>query len=259
MKIISWNVNGVRAAIKKGLHDFIESEKPDLLCLQEIKISHSALKEAQIDFPGYKVFWQPAKRPGYSGTATLIKDKIIRAGEILGEVENLGGDIYDDEGRVQIIELKDFYLFNCYYPNANAALSRLDYKLAFNEALLKKAKKLEKTKPVIVTGDLNVAHREIDLARPKQNVTSPGFTPEERKSMDKFLDAGFIDTFRLINGDKVKYSWWSYRAYTRERNVGWRIDYFCVSDKLKKSIKKADILDKVHGSDHAPVLIEIKV
>lgn len=259
MKLISWNVNGVRAAIKKGLSDFIKIHKPDVLCLQEIKISESALEKEQISFPGYKSFWQPAKRPGYSGTATLIKDDILAAGEILGEIEILGSDIFDDEGRVQIIEFKKFYLFNCYYPNANPALSRLDYKLAFNEALLSKAKELEKNKPVIVTGDLNVAHREIDLARPKQNVGSPGFTPEERQAMDKFLDSGFIDTFRFINGDKVKYSWWSYRAFARERNVGWRIDYFCVSDKLKKSIKQADILDQVYGSDHAPVLLEIKV
>ena len=258
MKLISWNINGVRAAIKKGLHEFIAFEKPDVLCLQEIKISKQALLQAQISFPGYATYWHPAKRPGYSGTATLIKNEIVASGKVQGEIGSLGNEIFDNEGRVQVIEFSYFYLFNCYYPNANALLSRLDYKLAFNEALLKRAKALEKKKPVIVTGDLNVAHQEIDLARPKENVASPGFTPQERKAMDKFLESGFIDTFRYINGDKIKYSWWSYRAFARERNVGWRIDYFCVSDKLKKAIKNADILDKIYGSDHAPALLELK-
>lgn len=258
MKIISWNVNGVRAALKKDLLGFIKNEKPDLLCLQEIKISASVLEKEGIFFPGYKTFWQPAKRPGYSGTATLIKEHIVEAGEVTGDIKGLGDDVFDDEGRVQIIELSGLYLFNCYYPNANPALTRLDYKRAFNKALLKKAKQFEKHKPVIVCGDLNVAHREIDLARPKENVKSPGFTPQEREDMDKFLNSGFIDTFREINGDKIKYSWWSYRSFARERNVGWRIDYFCVSDKLKKSIKGADILDQVYGSDHAPVILELK-
>lgn len=254
MKIISWNINGIRAIAKKGLADFLVSERPDILCLQEIKISEQARLMTEFDFKGYREYWHSAKRPGYSGTAILVRDD-LRMNE---KVKNgLGLSEFDDEGRVQTLENKDFYLVNIYFPNANAVLSRLDYKLAFNDALLKYLKNLEKTKPVIITGDYNVAHQEIDLARPKENVGSPGFTPRERAWMDKFIAAGFIDTFRELNGNKIQYSWWSYRGGARFRNVGWRIDYFCISAKLKKRLKKAYILDKIMGSDHAPVGLEI--
>ena len=254
MKLISSNVNGIRAIRKKGFLDFLQSEKPDILCLQEVKISETARLEADLDFPGYLEYWHSAKRPGYSGTAILVKEGF----KYLKKVTNgFGQSIFDDEGRVQTADTHHFFLLNAYFPNANAELSRLTYKLNFNEALLKYIKKLVKQKPVIITGDFNVAHQEIDLARPKENVGSPGFTPEERASMDKYLKSGLIDTFRALNGNKIKYSWWSFRSNARERNVGWRIDYFCVSDKLKKYLKKADILTEVTGSDHAPVLLEL--
>jgi len=254
MKIISWNVNGIRAIAKKGFSNFLFEQKPDILCLQEIKISETTRKQTEFDFPDYEEYWNSAARPGYSGTAILIKQN----SKILIDIKNgFGIEKFDTEGRVQALETKNFYLLNIYFPNANQELSRLDYKMEFNEALLKYAKKLEKKKPVIITGDFNVAHQEIDLARPKENVGSPGFTPTERSFMNKFLAAGFIDTFRELNGNKIQYSWWSFRSAARERNIGWRIDYFCVSDKLKKSLKKAYILDKQTGSDHAPVVLEI--
>lgn len=255
MKLISWNVNGIRAILKKNFLNFISQEMPDVLCLQEIKISDKSIKEASFDFPNYQEYWHPAKRPGYSGTAILVKDGVKG---LIAVTNVLGKEEFDDEGRVQIAEFDKFYLLNVYFPNANAQLSRLDYKIRFNETLYKKVKSLELKKPVIVAGDYNVAHQEIDLARPKENVGSPGFTPEERASMDKFISSGMIDTFRFIHGDKIKYSWWSFRSAARVRNVGWRIDYFCVSDKLKKHIKSADILDKELGSDHAPVVLDIE-
>ncbi|MCK5416813.1 exodeoxyribonuclease III [Candidatus Parcubacteria bacterium] len=263
MKILSWNINGIRAVIKKGFLDFLEKEKPDVLCLQEIKIGDIMRAKEGFDentFLGYKTFWNSAKRPGYSGTATLIKNKIYDS--IISPQSNQtknGLDVidFDIEGRTQIIEFKDFYLVNNYYPNANGELSRLPYKLKFNEILLKKAKKLEKKKPIIITGDYNVAHNEIDLARPKANIGSPGFTYEEREAMTKFLNSGFIDTFRHFHPQERKYSWWSYRAAARTRNVGWRLDYFCVSDDIINNIEKAFILNKALGSDHCPVGIKI--
>lgn len=258
MKLISWNVNGVRAAIKKGFLEFLKDEKPDILCLQEIKISKDDITKTDFDFEGYKEFWCPAKKPGYSGTAILIKESLL--GKEFAKIEiktGLGVDEFDDEGRTQILETPDFYLINAYFPNSRADLSRLDYKIEFNELMWKMAEKLEKTKPVIITGDFNVAHNEIDLARPKQNEGESGFTPEERASFSDLLKLGFIDTFRSLNPDKIQYSWWSFRAGARIRNVGWRIDYFCVSAKLNKTLKKAYILDKITASDHAPIGLEI--
>ncbi len=256
MKLISWNVNGIRAVAKKGLATFLLEEKPDVLCIQEVKISDSTRAKTEFDFLGYSEYFNSAERPGYSGTAILIKEGFS---DFVGIKNGLGISKFDDEGRVQVLELKKYYLVNIYFPNSRSDLSRLDYKGEFNDALLKYLKKLEKTKPVIVTGDYNVAHEEIDLARPKENISSPGFTPEERAWMTKFINSGFIDSFRHLNGDKIQYSWWSYRGGARERNVGWRIDYFCVSDKLKKHLKKAYILDKITGSDHAPVGLEITI
>lgn len=264
MKLISWNVNGIRAIIKKGFHDFLQNEKPDILCLQEIKISHASRKaekdKAGINFPGYLEFWNSAERPGYSGTAILVReDKKVLA--VIGKKQNVRNGIgvsdFDKEGRVQTLECKDYCLINAYYPNANHELSRLDYKLDFNVCLLKYIKKLEKKKPVIVTGDYNVAHEPIDLARPKENVGNPGFTDEERESMAEFLKAGFIDTFRYLHPKKVQYTWWSYRAGARRKNIGWRIDYFCLSNKLKTKIKKASILDAIEGSDHCPIELDV--
>ena len=223
--------------------------------MQEVKISQSVQEEAIFDFAGYREYWNSAQRPGYSGTATLLRDGFA---EPLSVQNGFGEPIFDDEGRTQILEFPDFYVVNCYFPNANHELSRLGYKMDYNSYLAKNLKILEKKKPVVICGDFNVAHQEIDLARPKDNVGNPGFTAEERSWMEKFLKAGFIDSFRFLNGDKVQYSWWSYRALARERNVGWRIDYFCVSAKIKQYIKKAFILDQVSGSDHAPVGIEVE-
>jgi len=252
MKIISWNINGIRASISKGLPIFLEQEKPDIICFQEIKIADKLRENLNLEFKGYQSFWHGAQRPGYSGTAVLIKE-----GLNFKVFKGLGQAQYDDEGRVQMIELPDFYLLNIYFPNANPELGRLAYKLSFNNDLLLYINKLERVKPVIITGDFNVAHQEIDLARPKENVGSAGFTFEEREWFDKLLAAGYLDSFRLLNPDKIQYSWWSFRAGARIRNVGWRIDYFVISAKLRKKIKKAFILDQVSGSDHAPVGIEI--
>jgi len=254
MKLISWNVNGIRAISQKGFSIFLKKEKPDFLCLQEIKISEETKNKTEFDFSGYHEYWNCAQRPGYSGTAILIKENFLDA---LRVKNGFSIAKFDQEGRVQTLELSQFYLINVYFPNANSELSRLDYKLEFNQALLRYLKKLEAKKPIIITGDFNVAHQPIDLARPKENEGNAGFTNEERDWFDKFLRTGFIDTFRYKNGHKIQYSWWSFRAAARIRNVGWRIDYFCVSDKLKKNLKKAYILDKVTGSDHAPVGLEI--
>jgi len=254
MKIISWNINGIRAIAKKGLADFLRLQKPDILCLQEIKISAATKNQTKFDFAAYTEYWNHARRPGYSGTAILVREnfkgvKMVKAG--------IGIEKFDLEGRVQTAELTKFYLLNVYFPNAGAELSRLDYKLEFNDALLRYIKKLERKKPVVVTGDFNVAHQAIDLARPKGNEGSAGFTAAERNWLTEFLAAGFIDTFREKNRRKIQYSWWSFRAAARARNVGWRIDYFCASAKLKRMIKKAYILDKIFGSDHAPVGLEL--
>jgi len=254
MKIISWNINGIRAVAKKGFKEFLNSENPDIICLQEVKISSADRAEIEFDFASYEEYWNSAQRPGYSGTAILVRSG-LRGIEAV--TNGFGIEKFDTEGRVQTLETNNFYLLNIYFPNVNRELSRLPYRLEFNEALLKYIKKLEKDKPVVVTGDFNVAHEEIDLARPKENEGNAGFTEEERAWFKKFLRSGFIDTFRELNGQKVQYSWWTWRAAARARNIGWRIDYFCVSAKLRKILKKAYILDKITGSDHAPVGLEL--
>lgn len=253
MKIISWNVNGLRAVIKKGFNDFLKKENPDILTIQEIKISQEKKDLAKFDFPNYEEFWHPAEKPGYSGTLILYKKNL----DIIEKKNGLGIEKFDKEGRLQTIETKNFYLINTYFPNSNDLLSRLPYKLDFNNKVLEYLKKLETKKPIIITGDFNVAHQEIDIARPKANEGKAGFTEEERGWMDKFLQKDFFDSFRYLNKDKVQYSWWSYRAGARSKNVGWRIDYFVVSKKIIKKIKKSYILDKVLGSDHAPIGLEI--
>jgi len=250
MKIISWNVNGIRAIVKKGFVDFLKSVKPDVLCLQEIKISADARNKEIFDFAGYEEYWHPARRPGYSGTMILVKDGI----KVLREKKFLA----DGEGRVQTLELENFYLVNVYFPNANHELSRLDFKLRFNGRLLKFLKELEKKKPVVICGDFNVAHNPIDLANPEENEGNPGYTKQERTWFDKFLQAGFIDTFRTKQPDRTQFTWWSYRFLARERNVGWRIDYFCISLYLNKYLKRSFIMDEITGSDHCPVGIEMK-
>lgn len=253
LSFISWNVNGIRAAVKNDFNGFLKKEKPDVLCLQEIKISDLHRAKTQFDFNGYAEYWNSAQKPGYAGTAILISERLTQPKVING----IGRQKFDDEGRVQTAEFEKFYLVNAYFPHTRPDLSRLDFKLEFDDAILSHLKKLNKIKPVILAGDLNVAHEEIDLANPKENDGNPGFHPEERKWMTKFLKAGFIDTYRFLNPKKVQYSWWSYKFHARERNIGWRIDYFCISDKLKKQLKQAEILDKVKGSDHCPVTITL--
>ena len=249
MKFLSWNVNGIRAAVRKGFVAWLRKTKPDFLCLQEIKISDEARLKEEFDFVGYQEFWNSAARPGYSGTAILVKDGI--------KVKELPKLSWDDEGRVQVLDIGKYYLINIYFPNAGPELKRLKFKIQFSDKLLKYLKKLEAKKPLLVCGDYNVAHQEIDLARPKPNEGNAGFTIEERNWMTKFLSKGFVDTFRNLQPTKIQYSWWSYRAAARQRNIGWRIDYWCVSKKIVGKIKKAFILDKVKGSDHAPVGMEI--
>lgn len=254
MKIISWNVNGLRAVLKKDFISFLKKENPDILALQEIKISEEKINLENFNFPNYQQFWNPAKRPGYSGTLILYKNNL----KILNKKNGLGLEKFDQEGRLQTIETKDFYLLNIYFPNSNDLLSRLPYKIDFNQEVLKYLKKLNKKKPVIATGDFNVAHQEIDIARPKPNEGKAGFTKEERSWMTELLQNNFIDSFRSLNPTKIQYSWWSYRAGARKKNVGWRIDYFISSKKLLKKINKAYILDQVLGSDHAPIGLELK-
>lgn len=256
LKILSWNVNGLRAAVKNGFEAFLKKEKPDILGLQEIKITDKAREEHEFDFTGYKEYWNPAVRPGYSGTAILVRSDKLEARSYKA---GIGIEEFDKEGRVQTLEFEDFYFVNTYFPNSNHELSRLKYKTSFNAAWLKYIKKLEQKKPVVTCGDFNVAHEPIDLARPKDNVGNAGFTNEERADMTKFLAHGLVDTYRVANPDKVQYSWWSYRFYARDRNIGWRIDYFLTSEKLVKNVKKAFVLDEVLGSDHAPVGITLDI
>lgn len=248
LTLISWNVNGLRAAVKNGFGNFLREYQPDILGLQEIKMDLAARAKQEFDFADYEEFWHPAKRPGYSGTAVLTKIKP------LSDESDDGG-----EGRLQVLEFDSFYFLNVYFPNANHELSRLAYKQDFNREFLDRVKKLEQSKPVIVCGDFNVAREEIDLARPKENVGQAGFTTEERRWADKFVQHGLVDTFRLINQNRIQYSWWSYRNYARDRNVGWRIDYFLVSSTLAPRVTNAFILDEILGSDHCPVGIKIKI
>lgn len=252
IKLISWNINGLRAVVKKGFGDFLTKEKPDILGLQEIKIADTAREKAEFDFQKYEEFWNAGKRAGYSGTATFSKTKPLQAWIGMGDGE-------DAEGRVQTLEFEKFYFVNAYFPNANHELSRLGFKMDFNDQFLKYVKKLENKKPVVICGDFNVAHEEIDLARPKDNVGNPGFTNEERAWASKFIKAGFVDTFRAAHPDKKQYSWWSYRFYARDRNIGWRIDYFFVSPEIADKVKEAFIMDETIGSDHCPVGIVLDI
>ena len=264
MKIFSWNVNGIRAVIKKGdFTDFIKKYSPDILCLQETKAKQG---QAEIDLPNYEEFWNSADRAGYSGTAIFTKNKplSVRYGfsDKINSKYNFA-DKYGDvlsEGRVITAEFDEFFLVAVYTPNAKDDLTRLSLRdKVWDPAFLDYVKELEETKPVIFCGDLNVAHREIDLANPKQKVGKHGFTKEERAGFQHYLDAGFIDIFRKIHGDKPnQYTWWSYLARSRERNSGWRIDYFLVSSTLKNRITNAEIHPEQMGSDHCPISLTIK-
>ena len=263
MKIFSWNVNGLRAVLKKGaFQEFLAKYDPDIICLQETKAKQG---QAEVDFEEYVEIWNSAERAGYSGTAIFTKVQPLNVRFGMFDEQNEGfawvdefGDVRT-EGRLLTAEFDDFYLVDAYVPNAKDSLERLKFReTVWDPALLNYLKELEKTKPVILCGDMNVAHKEIDLARPKQNVGHAGFTDEERQGMTNYLAAGFVDSFRFKNPEKISYSWWSYRGQARTNNVGWRIDYFLLSDSLKDKLVEAEICDEVMGSDHCPVMIEMK-
>jgi len=257
--IVSWNINGIRAAVRKGFVDFLNTKKPDICGLQEVKISDGHKDKKTFDFAKYTEHWNSAKRPGYAGTMTLVKENSNIKKRFIKHTIGVGHKKFDEEGRVQTLEFDKFYLVNAYFPHTRHDLSRLDFKEEFNDAFLKYIKKLDREKPIIAIGDFNVAHEEIDLARPDDNHENPGFTDIERAWMTKYLKAGFVDTYRDLNPKKIQYSWWSYRFGARERDVGWRIDYCLVSKGIKNKAKKAFIWDKIHGSDHCPVGIEIEI
>jgi exodeoxyribonuclease-3 len=263
MKIYSWNVNGIRAVVRKGaLQDFMKEHEPDILCLQETKAKQG---QAEVDFPGYSEFWYSAEKPGYSGTAIFTKVKPLQVvnglpQDIIKKYE-VSGDVYGDpnlEGRVIAAEFEKFWVVTVYTPNSKDDLSRIPLRHKhWDPAFLAYCKELEKTKPVVFCGDLNVAHTPDDLANPKPNIGKKGFTSEEREGFQNFVGAGFVDTFRMFQQGNGYYTWWSHFAKSRERNVGWRIDYFLVSEKLKSRIKQAEIHPKVMGSDHCPTSVTI--
>ena len=244
MKFISWNVNGFRACLEKGFGDFFAEQDADFVCIQETK-----MQPGQADFApaGYHQYWYSAEKKGYSGTAIFAKREPISVAYGIGVPE------HDTEGRAITLEYDDFYLLCVYTPNAQRELARLDYRMAWEDALRDYIKSLDETKPVIYCGDLNVAHNEIDLKNPKSNRQSAGFSDEERAKFTELLDSGFKDTFRALYPDKVEYSWWSYMFSARAKNVGWRIDYFVVSNRLFERVKDSFILTSVMGSDHCPV------
>lgn len=249
MKFISWNVNGLRAVCGKGFEDAFNTLDADFFCLQETK-----MQEGQLDlqFPGYQSYWNYAEKKGYSGTAIYTRHTPISV------TYGMGVEEHDKEGRIITLEMEDFYLITCYTPNSQDGLKRLDYRMTWEDCFHGYLKKLEENKPVIVCGDLNVAHQEIDLKNPKSNRKNAGFTDEEREKMTLLLNDGFIDTFRFFNPDLTDaYSWWSYRFHAREKNAGWRIDYFLTSASLKDRLESASIHNEVFGSDHCPVELVI--
>ncbi|MDY4443115.1 MAG: exodeoxyribonuclease III [Butyricicoccus sp.] len=249
MKLISWNVNGLRACLGKGFQDVFHTLDADMFCLQETKMQPG---QAQVDCDGYEEYWYSAEKKGYSGTALFTKRKPLEV------VCGIGMEQHDHEGRVITAEYEEFYLVTCYTPNSQNELKRLDYRMQWEDDFRDYLKELDAVKPVILCGDLNVAHEEIDLKNPKTNRKNAGFTDEERAKMTELLAAGFTDSFRHLHPDATDiYSWWSYRFKARQNNAGWRIDYFIVSDRIKDKIQKAEILTDIMGSDHCPVLLEI--
>jgi len=248
MKLISWNVNGLRAVAGKGFADIVEQLGADVFCVQETKLQAGQI---DLDLPGYESYWSYAEKKGYSGTAVFTRVKPLSV------AHNLGIPEHDTEGRAVTLEFADFYLVCVYTPNAQDGLKRLDYRMSWEDAFRAYLCGLDKKKPVVVCGDMNVAHEEIDLKNPKQNAGNAGFSDEERGKFTELLAAGFTDTFRSLHPDDVEYSWWSYRMKARERNAGWRIDYFLVSDRIRENVDAAYICGDVYGSDHCPVGLEI--
>ncbi len=250
MKLISWNVNGLRACRDKGFMDFFKEVDADVFCLQETKLQEGQI---ELDMPGYHQYWNYAEKKGYSGTAIFTKKKPISVRNGIGVEE------HDHEGRVITAEFEEFYVVTVYTPNSQRELTRLAYRMQWEEAFLQYLKKLEETKPVIFCGDLNVAHKEIDLKNPKTNRKNAGFTDEERECFTKVVESGFVDTFRYFYPDQTEvYSWWSYMGQARAKNVGWRIDYFVASESLKDKLADAKIHMQVLGSDHCPVELTLK-
>ena len=250
MKLISWNVNGLRACLGKGFMDYFNNMDADIFSIQETKMQDG---QADIDIPGYYKYMSSAIKKGYSGTLVYTKVKPLNV------TYGINGELYNDEGRIITLEYNDFYLVNAYVPNSQEGLKRLDYRMIFEDNLKDYLKKLDNIKPVIYCGDLNVAHEEIDIKNPKSNLRNAGFTIEERNKMTNLLNSGFIDTFRYLYPNEIKYSWWSYRFNARANNAGWRIDYFLISNNLKNKLIDAEIHTDVLGSDHCPVLLKINV
>jgi len=249
MRFISWNVNGLRAVQKKGFEDIFRALDADFFCVQETKLQEGQIK---LDLPDYESYWCYAEKKGYSGTAIFTKHTPLSVSY------NIGVEEHSHEGRTVTLEYEDFYLVCCYTPNAQDELKRLDYRMSWEDSFREYLMELDRKKPVIMCGDLNVAHNEIDLKNPRSNIGNPGFSYEERAKFTELLESGFTDSFRYLYPDKSDaYSWWSYRAAARERNVGWRIDYFVVSDRLRENIKDAYILPEIMGSDHCPVGLDM--
>lgn len=249
VKLISWNVNGLRANLKKGFMDYFNDIDADMFCMQETKMQQG---QAEIDIPQYKEYWNSAEKKGYSGTAIFTKQEPISVSYGIGIEE------HDKEGRVITAEYENFYLVTCYTPNSKSELERLEYRQVWEDEFRKFLQNLDQVKPVVLCGDLNVAHKEIDLKNPKTNRRSAGFTDEERGKFTELLQAGFVDTFRHLYPDQEgAYTWWSYFGKARERNTGWRIDYFVVSERIKDKIVRAEIHAEIMGSDHCPVLLEL--
>ena len=250
MKLISWNVNGLRACMQKGFLDFFQETDADIFCLQETK-----LQEGQIalDLPGYHQYWNYAEKKGYSGTAMFTKEEPVSV------TYGLGIEEHDHEGRVITAEFPEYYVVTCYTPNSQDGLKRLDYRMQWEDDLRAYLLELDGKKPVVYCGDLNVAHQEIDLKNPKTNRQNPGFSDEERAKMTRLLESGFADTFRTLHPEEITYSWWSYRFHAREKNAGWRIDYFIVSRRLLPCVTDAAIRTEVYGSDHCPVVLQLDI
>ena len=251
MKLISWNVNGIRACLTKGFEEFFKQIDADIFCIQETKCQQG---QVELEFENYTSYWNSAEKKGYSGTAIFTKEKPIKVTYGIGIAE------HDQEGRIITLEFKNFYLVNNYTPNAKRELERLPYRMVWEDEIRKYLLELNKNKPVIMCGDLNVAHKEIDLKNPKQNTQNAGFTDEERGKMTELLNAGFTDTFRYLYPEKEnEYTWWSYMRQSREKNIGWRIDYFIVSKDIESKINEAKIHQEILGSDHCPVELDIKI
>ena len=249
MKLISWNVNGLRACVQKGFLDIFKELDADMFCIQESKLQEGQIS---LELEGYHQYWNYAIKKGYSGTAIFTRR------EPMSEAYGIGIEEHDQEGRVITLEFAEFYLVTVYTPNSQSELARLDYRMRWEDAFLSYLKGLEEKKPIVFCGDLNVAATEKDIKNPKANVKNAGFTPEEREKFQCVLNSGFIDTYRYFYPEKIEYSWWSYRFKARERNAGWRIDYFCVSESLKEKLMDAKIHTEIMGSDHCPVELDIR-